>query len=98
MRFQNQLRLRLRSLFARNRQESELEEELRFHLEKEAERNLARGVAGENAQREALREFGRVIEIKQQCREARGTRIFDELIQDIRYACCRRPAVRAHAK
>ena len=40
----NDLTMRLRTLFSRRRSESELDEELSFHLAMEAEKNRARGV------------------------------------------------------
>jgi hypothetical protein len=43
----NKLRLRLRALFFKSRLESELEDELRFHLEKEIELNKVRGMSAE---------------------------------------------------
>ncbi len=46
MRLTNKLRLRLRSLFLRGRMEQELDEELRYHLEREIEEGALRSTAG----------------------------------------------------
>jgi hypothetical protein len=56
----NKLRLRLRALFRKAEMERELDEELRFHLEKEIEHNLARGMDPEEARHAALCSFGGV--------------------------------------
>jgi putative ABC transport system permease protein len=65
--------------------EDELGEELRFHLEKEAEQNIARGMSAEEARRAALRSFGGVERVKEESRDARGVRFVEELWQDLRY-------------
>jgi predicted permease len=76
---------RLKALLRRREVERELDEELRFHLEKEAELNVARGMKPEEARRAALARFGRVENIKEECRDARGLRPFEEMWQDLRY-------------
>ena len=50
--------LRLRSLFRRGRVEQELDEELRYHLERQIEENVARGMTAEEARLAALRAMG----------------------------------------
>lgn len=50
--------LRLRSLFHRNRLDAELDEELRDHVDRQIEDNLARGMDPEAARLTALRAFG----------------------------------------
>ncbi|HSE98806.1 MAG TPA: ABC transporter permease, partial [Blastocatellia bacterium] len=81
----NRLRLRLRALLRKGEMERELDEELRFHLEKEVEQNLARGMSGEEARLAALRSFGGVERVKEESRDVRGIRFIEELWQDIRY-------------
>ncbi|MFN2596160.1 MAG: permease prefix domain 1-containing protein, partial [Pyrinomonadaceae bacterium] len=76
---------RLRALLRRRDVERELDEELRFHLEKEAELNAARGMNPDEARRAALARFGRVKNIKEECRDARGLRPIEEMWQDLRY-------------
>ena len=76
---------RLRALFRRGEMESELAEELRFHIEKEIEHNVARGMSPAEAARAALFRFGRVDNIKEECRDARGVRPVEEMLQDLRY-------------
>src|SRR5262249_48918707 len=81
----NKLRLRLRALFFKSRMENELEEEVKFHLEKENEQNLNRGVGPEEARLAALGSFGGVERVKEESRDERGIRLFDEVWQDLRY-------------
>jgi putative ABC transport system permease protein len=81
----DKLKRRLRALFRKPEVEHELDEELRFHLEKEVEQNLARGMGAAEARRAALVRFGGVEKIKEECRDARGVRPLEELWQDLRY-------------
>src|SRR5258706_7816079 len=76
---------RLKALFRRSRREDDLSEELRFHLQNEIEQNTRAGMTPEEARFAALRSFGGVDQTKEQCRDTRGTRLFEELWQDIRY-------------
>src|SRR5215208_7825568 len=76
---------RLRALFRKPEVEHELDEELRFHLEREFEQNLARGMSPAEARRAALLKFGGVEKIKEECRDARGVRPLEDLWQDLRY-------------
>ena len=81
----NRLRLRLRALFRKAQMERELEEELRFHLEKEVEQNMARGMNAEEARLAARRSFGGVERVKEESRDLRRVRFLEELGQDLRY-------------
>jgi putative ABC transport system permease protein len=81
----NKLRLWLRALCFRSKMENELEAELRFHLEKEIERNIAHGMSPEEARYTALRSFGGIDQVKEKSRDERGIRLFEELWQDLRY-------------
>ncbi|HLL77419.1 MAG TPA: ABC transporter permease [Pyrinomonadaceae bacterium] len=63
-----------------------MDEELRYHLEREIELNLAEGASPEEARRAALRSFGGVEQAKERCREARGLKLAEDLWQDLRYA------------
>ena len=82
----NWLRRRMRVLLGKEKVEQELDEELRYHLDKDIERNIARGLHREEARRQALVGFGGIEQIKEQSRDALGIRVFEELSQDIRYA------------
>src|SRR5215467_6659033 len=81
----NKLKLRLRALFFKPKMEEELDEEVRFHLEREIEENIARGMSPEEARLAALRSFGGVERVKDESRDVRGIRLLEELWQDLRY-------------
>src|SRR5262249_23145631 len=81
----NKLRLRLRALFFKPKMEDELQAELQFHLEKEIEENIARGMTPEEARFAALRSFGGVERVKGESRDVRGVRLLEEVWQDMRY-------------
>lgn len=78
--------LKLRSLFQRNRVEQELDEELRYHLERKTEEFLAQGMKQEDARRAARRAMDGLELRKEQCRDARGLHFLETLHQDTRYA------------
>ena len=75
---------KLRALFGKERMEGELDEEVRFHLEREIEQNIGRGMSAEEARSEAPRSFGGVEQVKEECRDVRGVRVIEELWQDLR--------------
>src|SRR5262245_42187212 len=81
----NKLRLRLRALFFKPKMEDELQAELQFHLEKEVEENIIRGMTQEEARFAALRSFGGVERVKEESRDVRGVRFLEEVWQDLRY-------------
>ena len=76
---------RLRALLRRGELDRELDEELRYHLEREAELHVAGGMSHEEARLAALRGFGGLARSKEECREARGVRLVEDLWQDVRY-------------
>ncbi len=78
--------LRLRSLFRRNQVEQELDEELRYHLERQIEEHVGRGMTLEEARYAALRALGGIEQRKEECRDMRRVRLIENLAQDLRYA------------
>jgi len=82
----NDLRIRLRSLFRRNAVEQELDEELRFHFDREVEKYIRSGMTRPEAERRARLAFGGQTQVAQDCREARGTGLVERSLQDLRYA------------
>src|SRR5689334_23431479 len=78
-------RARLRANLRRSAAERELDEELRFHIEMETEKNLRAGMSPAEARRRALRDFGGIEPTKEAHRDVRG-RFFEELAADTRYA------------
>ena len=94
------VRAYMRPLLARRDTEAELDEELRFHLDAEIAERVRRGMTPEAARTSALRDFGGVSRFKEECRDAWGTRVIDELTRDARYglrALRRAPAFTAVA-
>jgi predicted permease len=76
---------RLQFLILR-RPQSELDEELRFHLEQSAETKIAAGMTAQEARRQALIEFGGVERAREQCHEQRPGWWLGTVEQDVRYA------------
>jgi hypothetical protein len=66
--------------------EREMQDEMRTHLELYQSDLRRRGVPEEEARRRASAEFGSVAARKDECREAVGLRLFDELRGDAGYA------------
>ena len=81
----NKLRLRLQALFFKPKMEDELQAELQFHLEREIEENIIRGMTPVEARFAALRSFGGVERVKEESRDVRGVRLLEEVWQDLRY-------------
>ena len=75
----------LRATVRRSRVESEMDAELRFHMEAYAEDLVRGGVPREAALRRARLEFGGIENTKEECREARGVHFAETLLQDVRY-------------
>lgn len=80
------LYIRLRSLFRRSKVEEELDDELRFHWERQTEKYMNGGMSREDALRRARLEFGGIDQIKEDCRDAHGITFLTMLTQDARYA------------
>jgi predicted permease len=72
--------------FRRARMESEMDAELRFHIETFAEDLIRSGIPRQEALRRARIEFGGIERAKEECRDARATRLMDGLGGDIRLA------------
>ena len=76
----------LRALFNKRQDEDSMDEEMRFHLEMEAERLVDDGLPPDQAQRKAAIAFGGVERHKEGVRDERGSRWVEDLAQDFRYA------------
>jgi len=66
--------------------DSQVDEELQFHVESYAEELVSRGMNRDEAMRRARAELGSLAACRENCREAWGTRRWDELRGDLRYA------------
>jgi len=78
--------LRARSLFLSARVEQELDDELRYHLDREIEEGRAAGLAPDEARITALRALGAVSQSMEECRDMRGVSFVEHRIQDLRFA------------
>src|SRR5260221_1431735 len=76
---------RVRSLLRRTTVESEMEDELRFHVERQIEKYVESGMSRDDALRRARVEFGGLEQVKEDCRDARGVSLAETLAQDLRY-------------
>ncbi len=75
-----------RRLIQGREMEQRLEKELEFHLEQHASELIARGRNPETARREARMALGGPEQVKEQCRDARGTMWLEDLWRDFHYA------------
>src|SRR5579872_4355787 len=73
-------------LLRRNKMEAQLDKELQFHLEQRIADLIQRGHDPAQARRLARIEIGGPEQVKEECRDARGTRWLEDFIQDTRYA------------
>ncbi len=76
----------LSRLIRKEKQETQLDSELRFHVEQQIAENVAAGMNGDEARRRAYAQFGGLEYIKEETRDARGTHFLGTLLQDVRFA------------
>jgi predicted permease len=72
-------------LFRRRRLDEELEKELSFHLDQHTNDLIEQGYGPEDARRRARIALGGPEQVKEACRDARGTRWLYDLARDLRY-------------
>src|ERR1035437_5645656 len=76
---------RLRTQFQKKELDQELSDELAVHIEQETEENIAAGMSAEEARYSALRKFGGIEQVKEECRDAWGLRFIETFRQDLRF-------------
>src|SRR5437899_8965665 len=81
----SRLKTALRALLRRTQVESELDEELRYHIERQTEQNIRIGMGPEEARYAARKAFGGVEQAKERSRDVRGVRWLEKLWQDLRF-------------
>jgi len=81
----SQLRIRLRALVRRRRAESDLDDEIRFHLDRAVEKHVRAGLSPDEARRRAQLEFGGVSQVRDDVRHAWGVEVLREALIDLRY-------------
>jgi predicted permease len=86
MRLWSRFRCWLRAATRRPQLETDMEAELRFHMEAYAADLMRSGISPGEAVRRARIEFGGAERVKEECREARGVHWLETLRQDVRYA------------
>jgi predicted permease len=79
------LLFRVRAIFRRRAVEAELDEELRFHFERQVEKYVGSGLPREEARRRARLAFGGFDQVKESCRRARGVDFLETSAQDLRF-------------
>jgi macrolide transport system ATP-binding/permease protein len=75
----------LHRLFSRKEMDAELDKELRFHFESQVADKVRSGIPEDEARRLTSIEFGGMEQIKEACRERRGTLWLESIVQDVRY-------------
>ena len=76
---------RIRAYFSKTSLDHELNEEMAAHVEMAVEENVRRGMAPDEARRQALVKFGGVEQARELHRDARGLPWLDALMQDLRF-------------
>src|SRR5438046_8953824 len=80
-----QLQSLWKALWNRSQMESELDDEMRFHVESRAQDLLRSGLSREDAHRRARIEFGSMVSYEEKVRETRRVTWLEDLVQDLRY-------------
>jgi hypothetical protein len=73
------IRFRFRALFKRTAVDRETDDELRFHLEQQVASYEAAGMRRDEALRRARLEFGGLAQVKEECGDALGVRVLENL-------------------
>ncbi|MBI3415457.1 MAG: ABC transporter permease [Verrucomicrobia bacterium] len=76
---------RLGALFRKRELDTDMDDEMRSHIEMRTQQNIEAGMNPEEACFAALRQFGWTESIKETCREQRGVSWLENFAQDIRY-------------
>lgn len=85
MNWLRELARRLRMLMHRRQFDTDLEEEMRLHLELRQQQQVECGMAPDDARAAARRGFGNVTSLKEKSHLAWGWEWFEQLVQDVRY-------------
>src|SRR5262245_41569449 len=77
--------LRLRSLFRRRQVERDLDEEIRYHLDRQIQQYLDSGFTPEEARLAAMRHFGGIEHRKEECRDVRRVSFIENVLRDFSF-------------
>jgi predicted permease len=86
MRWFDRLAMRAWMLFGREREAKRLEDELRFHLDRQIAENVAAGMSAEEARHAGLRTFGNPALLRDQARDTWSWNWLESILRDVRYA------------
>jgi predicted permease len=73
-------------LFGRRRLEAQLDAELRDHVERQVADYVKAGMSERESRRRTRLEFGGLDQVKELCRDVRGTRWLEQIVQDVDYS------------
>src|ERR1700759_1703759 len=76
---------RLRAFFRRDAVHSQMDDDTRFHFERQIEKHMKAGLSREQATYRTRMEFGGVEQAREECRESRGVYWIETTLQDLRY-------------
>ncbi len=85
MRWVDQLAMRVRMLLGRGREDARLEDELRFHLERQVAENVAAGMSADEARYAAMRTFGNAALLRDETRATWSWGWLESVLRDIRF-------------
>src|SRR5438094_5463577 len=78
--------LKLQSLFRRNRNAQQLNDEIQFHLDQQIAENVSAGMSPAEARHAAMRSFGNPTMLKEEARDTWGWTWLEQIRQDVRYS------------
>src|ERR1051325_10164716 len=76
----------LRALVRGGRADQDIDDEIAYHLEREADLHRQRGMSAEAAAREARRAFGGTLRYREECRDVRNVSLLEDAHGDARFA------------
>ena len=97
MKYVRSVLARIAGVFTKDRGADDLREELQAHLEMETAENVRRGMAPDEARRQALLASGGLAVAAESVRDQRGLPWIDELASDVRFAVRCSPCCAAHS-
>src|SRR5436305_12913593 len=79
------LRVRLRALARPSTADSDLADEIRFHVELETEKNIELGMSASEARRIAMAQFGGIERTREDHRDVRRVQWLSDIAMDVRF-------------
>lgn len=73
-------------IFRKKQLEKQLDAEVEFHFERQVADNIRAGMSQDEAGRDARLKFGGLEQVRESCRDARGTLWLESTLQDLRFA------------